>query len=207
MTLSRLFDLFLAPDKGIPLMTSFHTLPVIPAASARTWRNASIMQRKGPGPFRGSGRRKDGKNKPPPPRNYRTIHGRNIRLFAAPLIFIFAVLRTLAYQLWVVLVVIGCRSRQALTLYPSAESNKTADEEAPCLGTPMASNDKRQGVGPGEPALASQKHHHRKAFEHISKALKIDEEDSGMRVLTLHPVNTIETDKNWKWTRPSFFRG
>ena len=34
-------------------------------------------------------------------------------------------------------------------------------------------------IGPGEPALAKQKHHHRKAFEYISKALKIDEEDKG----------------------------
>ena len=31
--------------------------------------------------------------------------------------------------------------------------------------------------GPAEPVLAKQKHHHRKAFEYISKALKLDEED------------------------------
>ncbi|KAK7073676.1 hypothetical protein SK128_021216, partial [Halocaridina rubra] len=31
--------------------------------------------------------------------------------------------------------------------------------------------------GPGDPLLAKQKHHHRKAFEYISKALKIDEEN------------------------------
>lgn len=34
-------------------------------------------------------------------------------------------------------------------------------------------------VGPGDPLLAKQKHHHRKAFEYISKALKIDEENEG----------------------------
>lgn len=33
--------------------------------------------------------------------------------------------------------------------------------------------------GPGDPLLAKQKHHHRKAFEYISKALKLDEEDEG----------------------------
>ncbi|KAK4290934.1 hypothetical protein Pmani_036205 [Petrolisthes manimaculis] len=38
--------------------------------------------------------------------------------------------------------------------------------------------------GPGDPLLARQKHHHRKAFEYISKALKIDEENEG-RVLTM----------------------
>ncbi|ELT94540.1 hypothetical protein CAPTEDRAFT_225098 [Capitella teleta] len=36
-------------------------------------------------------------------------------------------------------------------------------------------------VGPGEPALAKQKHHHRKAFECISRALKLDEEDRGRK--------------------------
>ena len=168
-----------------------HTLPAIPAVSARTWQNAKIMQRKGPGPPRGFGRRRDGRGKPPPNRNYRSIHGRNLKIFAAPLLFIFAVLRTLAYQLWVALFILGCRSRRALT-QRSAEQ-KVTDEEAPCLSTPMASNDKcRQGVGPGEPALALQKHHHRKAFEHISRALKIDEEDSGLftfcLVAMLHSV-------------------
>jgi spastin len=35
------------------------------------------------------------------------------------------------------------------------------------------------GPGPGDPLLAKQKHHHRRAFEFISKALKIDEENEG----------------------------
>ena len=38
---------------------------------------------------------------------------------------------------------------------------------------------KRPGPGPGDPLLAKQKHHHRRAFEFISKALKIDEENEG----------------------------
>lgn len=36
------------------------------------------------------------------------------------------------------------------------------------------------GPGPGDPLLAKQKHHHRRAFEFISKALKIDEDNEGM---------------------------
>ena len=32
---------------------------------------------------------------------------------------------------------------------------------------------------PGAPVLAQQKHHHRKAFEYISKALKLDEDGRG----------------------------
>ncbi|KAK7504867.1 hypothetical protein BaRGS_00003895 [Batillaria attramentaria] len=161
-------------------MTSLVALPCIPSYIARTWRNVSIMQRKGPGPSRGFGRKRDGKGKPPPNRNYRTFHNRNIRLFAAPLLFIFAVLRTIAYQLWLALFLLGCRSRRALTQRSAA--SKLSDEEAPCLGPQMATNDKsRGGVGPGEPALALQKHHHRKAFEYISRALKIDEEDSARK--------------------------
>lgn len=38
---------------------------------------------------------------------------------------------------------------------------------------------KSSGPGPGDPLLAKQKHHHRRAFEYISKALKIDEENEG----------------------------
>lgn len=33
------------------------------------------------------------------------------------------------------------------------------------------------GPGPGDPLLAKQKHHHRRAFEYISKALKVDENE------------------------------
>nr|6P07_A Chain A, Spastin [Drosophila melanogaster]6P07_B Chain B, Spastin [Drosophila melanogaster]6P07_C Chain C, Spastin [Drosophila melanogaster]6P07_D Chain D, Spastin [Drosophila melanogaster]6P07_E Chain E, Spastin [Drosophila melanogaster]6P07_F Chain F, Spastin [Drosophila melanogaster] len=39
--------------------------------------------------------------------------------------------------------------------------------------------------GPGDPLLAKQKHHHRRAFEYISKALKIDEENEGHKELAI----------------------
>uniref|UniRef100_A0A182NGD3 Uncharacterized protein n=1 Tax=Anopheles dirus TaxID=7168 RepID=A0A182NGD3_9DIPT len=38
-------------------------------------------------------------------------------------------------------------------------------------------------VGPGDPLLAKQKHHHRRAFEYISKALKIDEDNEARNEL------------------------
>lgn len=44
----------------------------------------------------------------------------------------------------------------------------------------MAQSHRSSGPGPGDPLLAKQKHHHRRAFEYISKALKIDEENEGM---------------------------
>ncbi|KAL8610922.1 hypothetical protein ACOMHN_042540 [Nucella lapillus] len=49
----------------------------------------------------------------------------------------------------------------------------------------MASNGKGHSrTGPGEAALSVQKQYHRKAFEHISKALKIDEEEDAARKTT-----------------------
>lgn len=47
------------------------------------------------------------------------------------------------------------------------------------VSTELAQEDMAHHVGPGDPLLAKQKHHHRKAFEYISKALKIDEENEG----------------------------
>ncbi|ESO97992.1 hypothetical protein LOTGIDRAFT_143345 [Lottia gigantea] len=40
---------------------------------------------------------------------------------------------------------------------------------------------KPNSPGPSDPAFSLQKHHHRKAFEYISKALKIDEETPGKK--------------------------
>lgn len=48
-----------------------------------------------------------------------------------------------------------------------------------CAGDIMPPKPPPSNPGPGDPLLARQKHHHRKAFEYISKALKIDEENEG----------------------------
>ncbi|XP_052866122.1 spastin [Anopheles cruzii] len=40
-------------------------------------------------------------------------------------------------------------------------------------------------VGPGDPLLAKQKHHHRRAFEYISKALKIDEDNEDQKEIAI----------------------
>ena len=55
----------------------------------------------------------------------------------------------------------------------------------------MASNNpEKYRLGPGEPALALQKHYHRKAFSYISKALKMDEVDTGL-FYSLHHKATV----------------
>ncbi|XP_055695621.1 spastin isoform X3 [Lutzomyia longipalpis] len=49
----------------------------------------------------------------------------------------------------------------------------------------MSSGSRQSGPGPGDPLLAKQKHHHRRAFEYISKALKIDEENEGQKEIAI----------------------
>ncbi|XP_044010767.1 spastin isoform X2 [Aphidius gifuensis] len=49
----------------------------------------------------------------------------------------------------------------------------------------MSVSKKTSGPGPGDPLLAKQKHHHRRAFEFISKALKIDEENEGHKEMAI----------------------
>ncbi|XP_063992057.1 spastin isoform X3 [Diachasmimorpha longicaudata] len=49
----------------------------------------------------------------------------------------------------------------------------------------MANLPRRSGPGPADPLLAKQKHHHRRAFEFISKALKIDEENEGHKEMAI----------------------
>lgn len=104
-----------------------------------------------------------------------SFHRRNLDLAAAPLLFILTIIRTIAFQLWVVLGLLICRSRSVL----SARCKQGVENESRSDAEIGMSRLNKTTAGPGAPALASQKHHHRKAFEYISKALKIDEEDSG----------------------------
>lgn len=55
--------------------------------------------------------------------------------------------------------------------------------------------------GPGEPVLAKQKHHHRKAFEHISKALKLDEDGNANGKIIVIPSVLFVTITNFSIDR------
>jgi spastin len=114
------------------------------------------------------------------------VHRTNIQVAALPVILVFNVIRILAFQLWVFLSVVCRIGAHALPNKTKQSDRETEKCQEPKIVTPVAemvnpSPGKAGGlsVGPGEPALAKQKHHHRKAFEYISKALKIDEEDKG----------------------------
>ena len=137
------------------------------------------MNRRGFGRHWGR-RRNDNKSRNQPrDRENPSFHRRNFRIVAAPLLFVFSVLRTIALQLYVVLGILVCRtSILANRGCQTRTTTRRCDAES---GDSMTSKPHRS-PGPGEPLLASQKHHHRKAFEYISKALKIDEEEAGLLI-------------------------
>lgn len=153
------------------------------------------MYRRGGGRFLGRkpklGGSKDDKIK------QESVHRRNFRIVAFPVIFLFEVIRFLAFQFWL-LISFACESAHSVSQSrkqsqaegakdidktPSDDSDVFEIEDQAVLLPPMSmSLDMPQTLpnpGPGEPALAKQKHHHRKAFEYISKALKLDEDDRG----------------------------
>ncbi|XP_017890071.1 spastin isoform X2 [Ceratina calcarata] len=132
-----------------------------------------------------------------------SVHKRNLYIVSYPLIVLFNVLRTLLYQLYVVFkylytstsqliqrrqaykqtcqleVVVGQKSGDSLT-----NNNLTATGQTENDG--MSQVPRRSiGPGPGDPLLAKQKHHHRRAFEFISKALKIDEDNEGQKEMAI----------------------
>ena len=138
-----------------------------------------------------------------------TVHRRNVHLFAQPVILAFHIIRFVAFQLWLLLSlvyrvgsnVVATRAQTcetAQTVAPAAAateqdvetrrtstSSSVVDMARPGLGSPgrasgpSAASGGGYTVRPGAPVLAQQKHHHRKAFEYISKALKLDEDGKG----------------------------
>ena len=132
------------------------------------------MNRKGNGRF-WNRKRADNKATKGPKKDRPSVHSRNINLVASPLLFILAFLRIIAFQLWVVLELLVGRASCLLPVRCQSEKGKgqVDAEEGIMSGT------NKNTAGPASPTLTTQKHHHRKAFEFISKALKLDEENDG----------------------------
>ena len=161
------------------------------------------MQRKGSG--RVFGRKRHGSRGKSEDKDDENVHHRNLRLFASPVILFFNILRFLAFQLWLALSLV-CRSsahalpqksKQAAVVGLPSPLHVVTDGEKTCLKQVTAVQEMAYTTkpapapGPGEPALAKQKHHHRKAFEYISKALKIDEDQSGKGRTSLLTVTGV----------------
>lgn len=115
-----------------------------------------------------------------------SVHKQNIYIVSFPIIFLFNILRSLLYQLFVIFKYIFTAStriiyRPVRRKECNLEVVHTSDGQHIINGSELVemSTPKQSGPGPGDPLLAKQKHHHRRAFEYISKALKIDEENEG----------------------------
>ncbi|XP_058792205.1 spastin isoform X2 [Phymastichus coffea] len=121
-----------------------------------------------------------------------SVHKKNLYIVSFPLIFLFNILRTVIYQLYMIFKYIYASTSHLMhrkhstrntcqleIIVDKDNSNHKSDSEE------MSQNTKRTGPGPGDPLLAKQKHHHRRAFEYISKALKIDEENEGHKEMAI----------------------
>lgn len=125
-----------------------------------------------------------------------SVHKQNLYIVSFPIILLFNILRSILYQFFIVFKYIFNVSSHFLH-HPLRKRNKNTSEN--CVSHSKASEalltterrtpvpsvmplpipQQSTGPGPGDPMLAKQKHHHRRAFEYISKALKIDEENEG----------------------------
>lgn len=117
-----------------------------------------------------------------------SVHKRNLCIVSFPIIFLFNILRSLLYQVFVILRFIYCSSSTYFVRHPKVDCEN--GEKNNCViveEIQEMSQVRNTGPGPGDPLLAKQKHHHRRAFEYISKALKIDEENEGMPIKMFCP--------------------
>ncbi|KAG8036502.1 hypothetical protein G9C98_003824 [Cotesia typhae] len=127
-----------------------------------------------------------------------SIHKRNLYIVSFPLILVFNVLRTLLYQLFVVFKYLYAstnhlirrtktnKSQCQFEIIVRPETNDLLAVSSDQDNSVMSQIARRPaGPGPGDPLLAKQKHHHRRAFEFISKALKIDEENEDHKEIAI----------------------
>ncbi|XP_045537735.1 spastin isoform X2 [Papilio machaon] len=109
-----------------------------------------------------------------------SVHKRNLYVVSYPIIILFNVLRSILYQLFIIFKYLYSASHRFMHKpRKNGECNLEVVVKDGVISTELAPEDMSHthNVGPGDPLLAKQKHHHRKAFEYISKALKIDEEN------------------------------
>lgn len=116
-----------------------------------------------------------------------SVHKQNLYIVSFPIIILFNVLRSILYQIFIIFKYIfnvsshyiPLRKRQTPNIEVCVNSDKVQELNSQ-IGDGMSSRPQHlPGPGPADPLLAKQKHHHRRAFEYISKALKIDEENEG----------------------------
>ncbi|XP_050354143.1 spastin isoform X3 [Nymphalis io] len=118
-----------------------------------------------------------------------SVHKRNLYVVSFPIIILFNLLRSILYQLFIIFKYLYSASHRFIHRpRKNGECNLEVVVKDGIVSTEIAHSEEMSyinNVGPGDPLLAKQKHHHRKAFEYISKALKIDEENEGQKELAI----------------------
>ncbi|KAM3958111.1 LOW QUALITY PROTEIN: spastin [Aphomia sociella] len=118
-----------------------------------------------------------------------SVHKRNLYVVSFPIIILFNILRSILYQLFIIFKYLYSASHRLMHKpRKNGECNLEVVVKDGIVSTEVLHGDEMShihNVGPGDPLLAKQKHHHRKAFEYISKALKIDEENEGQKELAI----------------------
>ncbi|XP_037293979.1 spastin isoform X2 [Manduca sexta] len=115
-----------------------------------------------------------------------SVHKRNLYVVSFPIIILFNILRSILYQLFLIFKYLYSASHRFMNKPRKiGECNLEVVVKDGVVSTEVAQEEMSHHVGPGDPLLAKQKHHHRKAFEYISKALKIDEENEGQKELAI----------------------
>ncbi|VVC88355.1 unnamed protein product [Leptidea sinapis] len=118
-----------------------------------------------------------------------SVHKRNLYVVSFPIIILFNLMRSVLYQLFIIFKYLYSASHKLIHRpRKSGECNFEVVVKNGVVSTEIVQGEEMpytNNVGPGDPLLAKQKHHHRKAFEYISKALKIDEENEGQKELAI----------------------
>lgn len=130
----------------------------------------------------------------------RSVHHQNFVIISFPVIVLFNLFRAVLYQLYLIIRAFynatsqvfhrPIRKEKCLEICVVDKDKENSgvevidNQELPllldCHGVETTSveiNGKMASAG--DPLLAKQKHHHRKAFEYISTALRLDEENKG----------------------------
>ena len=111
-----------------------------------------------------------------------SVHRKNLRALSTPLIFLFTIFRVLAFQLWLLLLWFYEGTVQQALVF---KTKQTEVASKPNAETNIYQNIVRlpiMSAAPGDASIYRQKRHQHKAFEYISKALKIDEEEQGQGI-------------------------
>ena len=125
-------------------------------------------------------------------------HRRTFRIVSYPLLVVFNLLRFIVFQLWMLIshvyerVIVNKKYAMLDGCQTQSSGPSVHGEGAAMMGVTITPNSSGPG-GTGDtsgqqqivdPLLLKMKQHHRKAFQHLCKALKIDEEEMGKSILS-----------------------